>query len=147
MIKKPFSMKRKKNPFFLFSEKRIYFSLPRDTFKTSFLLNLASSVNGFFFHDVFSLEELLPRQERYLSPFLKDGEKKWERKQIPWYYQGFSEVQQSSLASCSVRRLRIRIVSQGVACVRSYHLGSCLLFWVCFFTHPHGSVCSYVSFA
>ena len=44
-----------------------------------------------------------------------------------------------------VRRLRIRIVCQGascvyrMSCVHSVWLSSCLLFWVCFSTHPRGS--------
>ena len=37
-----------------------------------------------------------------------------------------------------VRRLRIRIVSQGLVCVHSDGLGSCLLFRVCFFTASRG---------
>ena len=51
-------------------------------------------------------------------------------------YQGFwrSEVH--------VRRLRIRIVSQGVTCVHSVGLGICLLFRMCLLTDPHGSTLS-----
>ena len=37
-----------------------------------------------------------------------------------------------------VRRLRIQIVSQGVACVFSVGLGGCLLDHMCFFTYPCG---------
>ena len=48
-----------------------------------------------------------------------------------------------------VRRLRIRIVSQGVACTYSVGLGGCLLDRMCFFTYPRGYtlyICLCVSF-
>ena len=49
-----------------------------------------------------------------------------------------------------VRRLRIRIVSQGVAYVFSVGLGGCLLDRMCFFTYPCGYtlyIFLYLSFA
>ena len=65
--------------FFLFLKKDFIFSLPCGTFKTSFLLNLASSVDGFFFHDVSSLEELLLDLFFFLSfPSLCCAQLRWE---------------------------------------------------------------------
>ena len=49
-----------------------------------------------------------------------------------------------------VRRLQIRIVSQGVVCVYSVGLGGSFLDRMCFFTYPHGYTLYnflYVSFA